>query len=136
MKILLAIALIIVSQHSIAQERKPLSLTLKDKSLENGKMALLVERNLNIPPQISTIGEAVNFVLNGTGYRLADISIRSDTDALLMNRAVARSQRNFLTVPVIDILDTLSGVGFVPVIDPVNKLVAFDLSNSFRSLEQ
>jgi hypothetical protein len=117
-----------------ASETASSPLTLTQTAPAPGQsFPLLVVGTIIIPPSLETVGEAVNHVLSGTGFKQAHLSVRSKQDILLMDRPLANVQRSFQQVPMVDILDAIVGIGFEPVIDPINYVVAFDISGDFIS---
>ena len=80
---------------------------------------------VQLPAQIQTIGEAVRYLLQRSGYRLASIeSTEPDTRALFALPLPA-VHRYLGPMTLRDALETLAGPAFHLVQDPVHRLITF-----------
>lgn len=87
---------------------------------------LATTMTVRFPNRIQGVGEAVRYLLQRSGYRLANIeAISPDADALfaLPLPAVHRSLGPMM---LRDALETLAGPAFHLVQDPVHRLVTFE----------
>ena len=80
---------------------------------------------VQLPVRIQTIGEAVRYLLQRSGYRLAtDESIEPDTLALFA-LSLPAVHRHLGPMTLRDALETLAGPAFHLVQDPVHRLITF-----------
>ena len=81
---------------------------------------------IRFPVRIQTLGEAVRYLLQRSGYRLAKVeSIEPDTLALFALPLPA-VHRSLGPMTLRDALNTLAGPAFNLVQDPVHRLVTFE----------
>jgi len=95
------------------------------------RFPLIQVKSIEIPQSIRTNGQAVDFVLQQTGYQVATARVRSPEDSLLMAKPLAEICRHFRNTSLLEILNAIAGLGFTPVIDPINRLVAFEATYDF-----
>ena len=67
-----------------------------------------------------------------TGYSQANDSIRTSQDKALMNKPIALSNREFVNLTILEMLTVVAGLGYVPIVDPINRLVAFEAIYEFK----
>ena len=97
---------------------------------------LATTMSVRFPERIQTIGEAVRYLLQRSGYRLATAeSISPDTVALLVLPLPA-VHRSLGPMTLRDALDTLAGPVFHLVQDPVHRLVTFERCVADREVAQ
>ena len=115
------------------------SMNLKAKDLQVGRYSLFAATptqaqaellattmTVRFPNRIQGVGEAVRYLLQRSGYRLANIeSIGPDTAALFVLPLPA-VHRSLGPMMLRDALETLAGPSFHLVQDPVHRLVTFD----------
>jgi type IV pili sensor histidine kinase/response regulator len=81
---------------------------------------------VRFPERIQTVGEAVRYLLQRSGYRLATAdSIGPDTAALFALPLPAVHQ-SLGPMTLRDALETLAGPAFHLVQDPVHRLITFE----------
>jgi len=81
---------------------------------------------VQFPERIQTVGEAVQYLLQRSGYRLATTeSIGADTAALFALPLPA-VHRNLGPMTLRDALEILAGPAFHLVQDPVHRLITFE----------
>ena len=85
----------------------------------------IVEREL--PEQIITVGEAITLLLDGSGYRLLSAKLADPYRVMLFAMPLPEVQRSLGPVSLRQALQLLSGPAFRPVIEPVYRLVSFEL---------
>ena len=95
------------------------------------RFPLIDTRTTSIPATVITNRQAVDFILMQTGYAQASDSVRSMPDKMLMRKAVAKSNRKLVNLTVLEMLNVIAGLGYVPLIDPINRLVAFEATYDF-----
>ena len=82
--------------------------------------------DVRIPGRIQTVGEAVRYLLQRSGYRLATVeSIGPDT-ATLFALPLPAVHRSLGPMTLKDALETLAGPVFNLVQDPVHRLISFE----------
>jgi type IV pili sensor histidine kinase/response regulator len=87
---------------------------------------LATTMTVQFPERIQTVGEAVRYLLQRSGYRLAATeSIGPDTAALFALPLPA-VHRSLGPITLKDALETLSGSAFRLVQDPVHRLITFE----------
>ena len=87
---------------------------------------------VRIPERIQTLGEAVQYLLQRSGYRLANAeSIGPDTIALFALPLPA-VHRSLGPMRLRDALETLAGPAFRLVQDPVHRLITFERCTADR----
>jgi type IV pili sensor histidine kinase/response regulator len=87
-------------------------------------LSVTVERS--IPDSIEIIGDAVDWLLEGSGYRMADHSVLSREAKDLLNLPLPTAHRQFPALPLRQVLSLIVGPEFSLVHDPVHRLLAFD----------
>ena len=81
---------------------------------------------IRFPERIQTLGEAVRYLLQRSGYRLAKIeSIRPDT-VNLFALSLPAVHRSLGPMTLRDALNTLAGPAFNLVQDPIHRLITFE----------
>ncbi len=87
---------------------------------------LAVAAPLHIPEEIDTVGGAVEWVLNPSGYRLVSSDQWSTEVKDLLNLPLPNARRRFEALSIKDIIALLVGPAFVLVHDPVHRLMSFE----------
>jgi type IV pili sensor histidine kinase/response regulator len=87
---------------------------------------LAVSAPLHIPNDINTVGGALEWVIEGSGLRLADPNRLSPDVKHMLNLPLPNAHRQFQALPLKDVLALLAGPAFVLVHDPVHRLLAFE----------
>ncbi len=85
---------------------------------------------VTFPARIYTVGEAVNYLLQRSGYRLTPGFARAPETEDLLTLPLPAVHRNIGPVTLRQALETLSGPEFRLVRDPVHRLISFDLHPS------
>jgi len=91
--------------------------------------ANLLEATITVqfPDRILTVGEAVQHLLQQSGYRLAAPEATRPESAYLFALALPAVQRSLGPMTLKRALGTLAGPAFRLIEDPVHRLVAFEL---------
>lgn len=84
----------------------------------------------SIPQSISTVRETIEFLLIRSGYLLADDQVLSPEAKILLSHNLPQVHRAIGPMTLDQVLHTLSGEAFELVVDPVNRKVAFELSEN------
>ncbi len=91
---------------------------------------------LKFPGQVLTIQDAVNYVLDESGYGLIDKINWSPEMEIMLSRNLPVVQRDFSKSPmsIMSVLEVLAGPAFNVVQDPLRRLVIFELKPQYRGL--
>ena len=76
--------------------------------------------------QVSTVGEAVQHLLSGSGYRLAAETAADPVRSYLLGLPLPEAHRRLGPMWLQDALETLAGPAFRLVEDPLHRLVSFE----------
>lgn len=97
---------------------------------------LATTMTVRFPERVQTVGEAVRYLLQRSGYRLAAAeSIEPDTAALFALPLPA-VHRSLGPMTLRDALETLAGSAFNLVQDPVHRLITFERCAADRFVTQ
>lgn len=81
-----------------------------------------------IPQSVTTVREAVQFLLARSGYSLAGNDVLSNEALSLLELPLPQVHRNIGPMTLDKVLHTLSGESFELVVDPVHRKIAYELS--------
>ena len=82
---------------------------------------------LELPEEINTVGQAVAYLLDGSGYRLLSAKLAEPYRVFLFGFPLPKVQRQLGPLSLRQALELLGGAAFRLVIDPVYRLVTFEL---------
>ena len=85
---------------------------------------------IRFPERIQTVGEAVRYLLQRSGYRLADVESTAPDTLALFALPLPAVHRSLGPMTLKDALGTLAGPAFHLVQDPVHRLVSFERCTS------
>ena len=115
------------------------SMDLQAKDLQVGRYSLFTATptqaqaellattmTVRFPNRIQGVGEAVRYLLQRSGYRLANIEAIGPDTAALFALPLPAVHRNLGPMMLRDALETLAGPAFHLVQDPVHRLVTFE----------
>ena len=91
-----------------------------------------VERQF--PDTVKTIGEAVEYTLQNTGYKLLPVLRSSASVRDLYNDPLPVYLRSIGPTSLVNALASLSGQAYQVVIDPVHRVVSYRLRPNYQSL--
>ncbi|MDZ7770157.1 MAG: hypothetical protein U5K38_14295 [Woeseiaceae bacterium] len=91
-------------------------------------VALITQR---VPDDITTVGEAIDFLLQGTGYQLQ--STADPCQALLFAQPLPAAHRQLGPMTVRHALAVLAGPAYRPVVDTLYRRVTFELTEAATS---
>lgn len=96
----------------------------------------LLEQHIQIkfPQNILTIKQAVQFILQFSGYRLADDPVMNKPALAMLNQPLPEVDRSFGPMTLSQSLTTLSGEPFYLLVDPVHRLIAYKIKDRYHSL--
>lgn len=85
--------------------------------------------------QINTVGEAIEFILLRSGYRLAPREASDPNVGILLEQPLPFIHRKIGPITIENALKALAGNAWNLVVDPVNRYVSFDLKDMYRTGE-
>lgn len=130
---LLISILVVFSSTGFAAEKSVGRYTIAETQASKDQRFPLIEvRTVNVPLTIATNREAVQFLLTSTGYSQASDVVRSAEDKAMMRKPLALSNREFVNLTILEMLSIVAGLGYVPIVDPINRLVAFEAVYEFQ----
>lgn len=86
-----------------------------------------------IPRDIESVGDAMVHVLRLTGYRLASPEASDPNVRTLYHLPLPQVQRELGPITVREALTVLAGSPYVLVVDPIHRLVSFDVKEPYAS---
>ncbi len=87
---------------------------------------LVTTVTLQFPKRIQTVGEAVGYLLQRSGYRLADVETIGPDTVSLFALPLPAVHRSLGPMTLHDALKTLAGPAYRLVQDPVHRLITFE----------
>ena len=96
----------------------------------------LLQQRLEIkfPQNMLTIAQAVQFTLQFSGYRLVDLNALQAPVREMLSQPLAQINRSFGPMTLEQALETLVGPAFCLLVDPVHRLISFQLKPAYRKL--
>jgi conjugative transfer region protein (TIGR03748 family) len=91
---------------------------------------------IHFPLSIKTVGDAMNYLLQFSGYRLVSENMLIPEARQLMQLPLPQSDRVLGPLTLKDGLLVLAGKPFGLLVDPVHRLIAFRLLNSYEAIYQ
>ncbi|WP_210023981.1 hypothetical protein [Methylocaldum sp. RMAD-M] len=88
---------------------------------------LLMVIDVRLPRDIFTVRDAAEYLLRHSGYRLADPDEHGPKVQVLLNQTVPDVQRHLGPLTVQDALRVLGGPAFRLQVDPVHRVVSYEL---------
>ena len=117
-----------VQAESRIGESRYVSVTVGPKPEQMDLLQSIV--NIHIPETITTIGEALDYLLEPYGFHL-ESSPETDEQYLLLILALPDPHRHLGSMTLIDALTVLGGKSFQVVINPVKRTVRYQLRDTF-----
>lgn len=90
--------------------------------------------SLTFPNSINTIGQAMDYILNNTSYKLMPNEYRSEDIASLLGQQLPLSDRQIGPISVDQALHVLAGSSYQMLIDPKHRYISFILKPTFNNL--
>ncbi len=87
-------------------------------------------------PHITTVGDAMRYLLRHSGYHLAKSGSADPAMAALLDHLLPKVHRHLGPMTLQNMLATLTGTAYQVVVDPVNRLIAFDLGPAYRPMDR
>ena len=92
---------------------------------------LLAVIDVHLPPDIATVGEAVNYLLRRSGFNLLPADPGDDAVAYLLSQPLPDIHRHLGPVSLRDALLTLGGKAFLVNVDYVYRRVGYQVSPAY-----
>jgi len=89
---------------------------------------------VRFPNNINTIGDAINYLLHFSGYRLIETRKLCPAAQSLLIQPLPEIDRNLGPLSLKDGLLTLAGEPFQLIVDPVHRLISFSLKPSYAKI--
>ena len=86
------------------------------------------------PEQLTTVDEALHYVLRRSGYRLASAKATDPAASVIANQPLPEVHRRLGPITVARALGTLAGPAWTMVVDPVHRLVSFELAQEYVAI--
>ncbi len=104
------------------------------RALPTAAQADLLSTTITVrfPERIQTLGEAVRYLLQRSGYRLAEHHAVNSVTTDLLGLPLPAVHRNLGPIMLRQALETLVGPVFRLVQDPVHRLISFELCSPVR----
>lgn len=80
---------------------------------------------IKYPPEIKTVGQALIYSLEDSGFVMPNSKGLTDNVKILLSRPLPRIHREFRFVTLENILKTLSGESFSLLVDPISRKINF-----------
>ena len=93
---------------------------------------LSVVVNANFPDQSETVGDAIRNVLERSGYRLAAFEASDPNLPILLDLPLPLVHHRLGPIMIDNALMTLAGPAWDLVVDPVHRLVSFELLEQYK----
>ena len=87
--------------------------------------------SVKYPPSIQTVGQAIFYSLEESGYSLSEEEHLTDEAKTLLSLPLPRSHRQFKYLSVEAILKTLAGEAYSLLVDPVTRKINFYANISY-----
>jgi type IV pili sensor histidine kinase/response regulator len=91
---------------------------------------LAVTAVTSIPSDIESLGDALRWVLQGSGYRLAANPVLSEEVRIMLELPLPAVHRHFELMPLKTVMELMIGPAFYVVQDSVHRLIAFELCST------
>ena len=111
-------------------------LSVAEKPQSEQQRLLQQQIQIKFPQNVLTIKQAVQFILQFSGYRLCDIDQLSQPAKEMLSQPLPEVDRTFGPMTLEQGLKTLAGDSFYLLIDPVNRIVGFKVRPTYRDLYQ
>lgn len=108
---------------------------LELKASEYEKDPLSVPVQMSFPPTVATVGEAIEYALQHSGWTF--VTFPEDRALnITLSRPLPRIHRQLGMMSLRDLLQVLVGYTYTPIEDPVRRLYSFDLKDTYRGIVQ
>ena len=143
MRLIIALFLILLSlnafshssnlkQHSIEDYKvgRYSSISTEPTNAQMDLLAVIIE--IKFPLSINTVGSALELMLINSGFRLGDPGAADPNLSILLNSPLPNIHRTLGPMSLRSALKTLSGTSWDLIIDPINRLISFELIKDYQ----
>ncbi len=119
-----------VSQEVVRVDRYSL-MEVKASRAQADLLSVIV--NINVPGHIVTVGEALDHVLQRSGFSMASVKSSDPALPILLKQKLPLVHRHIGPISLRNALKTLAGSAWALVEDPVNRMVSFQLLDKYSN---
>ena len=143
MRLIIALFLFLLSQNALSHSSEVKqssnedykvgrysSISTKPSNAQMDLLAVIIE--IKFPLSINTVGSALELMLINSGFRLADPGAADPNLSILLNSPLPNIHRTLGPVSLRSALKTLSGISWDLIIDPINRLISFELIKDYQ----
>lgn len=109
-------------------------LTVPIKPLISQEYLLQQHLQIKFPQSVLTIRQAIDYVLQFSGYRLVANSQMSQQAIVMLDQSLPTIDDTLDPMTLEQILTTLAGDAFAILVDPVHRLIGFKLKSAYQQL--
>ncbi len=109
-------------------------LSVEEKPLEGQRQLLKQQIQVQFPTNILTIQQAIEFILQFSGFHLAESSNLNHSVRERLQQSLPEVDRVLGPITLEQALLTLTGEPFYLLLDPVHQLIAFELRPPYKDL--
>ena len=91
---------------------------------------------ISFSPSVDTVGSAIDNLLLDSGFQMAQLSASDPKLPILLRQPLPLVHRSIGPTKLITALEFLAGSPWILVIDPVNRLVSYELATVYTTGEQ
>lgn len=106
------------------------SISTKPTNAQKDLLAVIIE--IKFPLAVDTVGSALELMLINSGFRLAELSAADPNLSILLNSPLPNIHRTLGPISLRSALNTLSGKSWDLIIDPVHRLISFELIDDYQ----
>lgn len=128
-----AIADINISPNSVQVGRYS-SIDMSPTVAQSDPLQAVVE--ISFSPSVDTVGSAIDNLLLDSGFQMAQLSASDPKLPILLRQPLPLVHRSIGPTKLITALEFLAGSPWILVIDPVNRLVSYELATVYTTGEQ
>jgi type IV pili sensor histidine kinase/response regulator len=92
---------------------------------------LLTVIDVQLPPNVNTVRDSAQYLLQFSGYHFSTTITPNPKVQALVRQIIPEVHRHFANVILRDALLALAGNGYRLLVDPVGRVVAYDLDPSY-----
>ena len=107
-------------------------LTVADAPATEQLYPLRQQRQVHFPANVTTIGDALSSWLQFSSYRLLSEEAMSESIASIMSLPLSESDRILGPLSLLKGIQALVGDTYIVVIDPVHRLISFELKPTYQ----
>ena len=143
MRLIIALFLFLLSQNALSHSSEEKqssnedykvgrysSISTKPTNAQMDLLAVIIE--MKFPIAVNTVGSALELMLINSGYHLADPGSVDPNLSILLNSTLPNIHRSLGPISLRNALKTLSGASWDLIIDPVHRLISFELIKDYR----